>query len=154
MTSQPGACERLAQSRERLRQAIQQAGNPSKGVAGAGLDSLLCGILDALQTTPGTRLLGDTVTAWWHKQPLHMALVLAEQGANALAKPVARRHPYTLVLGASAAGALLVLARPWRWIPWNALTTSLLPQIMSAAVKHASPIPPLSRASGRHDAGA
>jgi hypothetical protein len=62
--------------------------------------------------------------------------LLAAQAATVLVQPIARRHPYALVLGAAVAGGLLMLARPWRWISTPALLAGLLPQIMAEAMKH------------------
>jgi hypothetical protein len=68
-----------------------------------------------------------------------------------LMQPVARRHPYKLVLGAAAAGGLLVLLRPWRWMSTRALAAGLLPQIMAAAMQRLSPKPCAASARDRHD---
>jgi hypothetical protein len=131
MSSQPDACERLAQSREHLRQAMQEASTRSTDADSAGADSLLGSLLDSLQTTPGGSLLGDVLATWWRKQPLGGVMQLIQEAAKVLMQPVARRHPYKLVLGAAAVGGLLVLLRPWRWTSTRALATGLLPQIMS-----------------------
>ncbi len=126
MSSQPDACERLAQSREHLRQALQEISTSSSDGDGSGTDSLL----------------SDVLANWWRKQPLRLVLQLAPEAAKALMQPVARRHPYKLVLGAAAAGGLLVLLRPWGWISTRALAAGLLPQIMSVVMQRLSPKPP------------
>jgi hypothetical protein len=118
MSSQPDACERLAQSREHLRQALQQVSISSSDGDGSGTDGLL----------------SDVLANWWGKQPLRLVLQLALEAAKVLMQPVARRHPYKLVLGAAAAGGLLVLLRPWRWTSTRALAAGLLPQIMSLVI--------------------
>jgi hypothetical protein len=141
----------LAQSRERLRQALQQVSTSSADVGVTGADGFLGGLLDSLPTTPGASLLGDVLAAWWRKQPLLVALPLVMETANALVQPVARRHPYRLVLGAAAAGGLLVLARPWRWISTPALVAALLPQIVSKAMQHLPPKPRVATALDRHE---
>lgn len=131
MSAQPGACERLAQSRERLRQAMQQVSLDSSDADGSGTGSLL----------------NDVLANWWHKQPLRLVLQLPLEAAKALMQPVASRHPYKLVLGAAAAGGLLVLARPWRWMSTRALAAGLVPQILSLAMQR--PTPKTGRASAR-----
>jgi len=126
MSYQPNACERLAQSRERLRQAMQQDSISSSDGDGSGTDSLL----------------SDVLVNWWGKQPLRLALQLTLEAAKVLMQPVARRHPYKLVLGAAAVGGLLVLLRPWGWISTRALAAGLLPQIMSVVMQRLSPKSP------------
>ncbi|MDR3368990.1 hypothetical protein [Rhodoferax sp.] len=135
MSSQPSACERLAQSRESLHQAMQQISRNLEDADGTEADSLL----------------SDILSAWWRKQPLRVALPLAMETAKVLVQPVARRHPYTLVLGAAAVGGLLVLVRPWRWISVPALTAGLLPQIMSIAKQRLQPRSHVASARDRHD---
>lgn len=132
MTSQPGACERLAQSRECLRHAMQQGSARSDDPGKPGSDSFLNDIFDSLVKTPsGADLVGDVLSAWWGKQPLRTDLTVAMEVTKLLVQPVARRHPYTLVLGAAAVGGLLVLVRPWRWISMPTLLGRLLPQLRS-----------------------
>ena len=55
----------------------------------------------------GQRVLG----AWWRRHPMHMVLEVGEP----VLQPYARRRPYQLLALSAAAGALIVLARPWRW---------------------------------------
>lgn len=126
MSSQPDACERLAQSREHLRQALLQIRNSSSQGDDSGADSLL----------------NDVLANWWRKQPLRLVLQLAVEATKAMMQPVARRHPYKLVLGAAAAEGLLVLLRPWGWISTRALAAGLLPQIMSVVMQRLSSKPP------------
>ncbi len=144
MSSQPSPCERLAQSRERLRQAIKQ--EYGSRASGEGTDHFLTSLLGNLQTAPGASLVGGVLQAWWRKQPLRVALLLAGETATVLVQPVARRHPYALVLGAAAAGGLMVLVRPWRWISTPALMAGLLPQVMTEIMGHLRPLP-----RSRHD---
>lgn len=60
---------------------------------------------------------------WWQRHPAH---AFAQTARPALAR-CARAHPARLVLGAAAAGSVLVLLRPWRladraWL-WRTLLT-------------------------------
>lgn len=130
MTTQPSACERLAQSRERLRHAMVQGSARSDDPDKPGSDNLLNDIFDSLAKSPsGAGLVGDVLSAWWGKQPLRMDVNMAMEVTKLLVQPVARRHPYTLVLGAAAVGGLLVLVRPWRWISKPALVAGLLSRL-------------------------
>jgi len=76
---------------------------------------------------------------WWRRHP-----------ANAighLARPIlasyARKEPAKLIVGAAAAGALIVLTRPWRWLsPAAAVTaavkTSDVADVVTTLIQHAS----------------
>jgi hypothetical protein len=58
---------------------------------------------------------------WWQRHPLH--------AAGQLARPVleryAREEPLKLVAVAAAAGALVVLARPWRLLTASGVAATL-----------------------------
>lgn len=138
MSFDASPCERLAASRERLRQAMQQV-TSSNTPGGANPESLLGGLLGHLQTGPGAGLVVDVLQAWWQKQPMRVALLLALETTKVLVQPIARRHPYALVLAAAAVGGLTVVLRPWRWISTPALLAGLMPQILSEIMKHVGP---------------
>ncbi|MBT3067528.1 hypothetical protein [Rhodoferax sp. U11-2br] len=143
MSLQASPCERLAASRERLRLALQQNTHTAAS-AGSQPESLLGGLLSHLQTGPGAGLVLDVLQAWWQKQPMRVALLLALETTKLLVQPIAQRHPYTLVLAAAAVGGLTVMLRPWRWISTPALLAGLMPQILSEVMKHLSRKPPAS----------
>lgn len=58
----------------------------------------------------------DIFGPWWHRHPLKMVLDVA----GPLLVGQARQHPVAAMLLAAAAGAALVLLRPWRALPWAA----------------------------------
>jgi hypothetical protein len=62
--------------------------------------------------------------------PLQTVLNTAAVTAELVLQPIARNHPYRLVIGAALAGALLVRTRPWRWLPASALLAGLMPQLV------------------------
>lgn len=64
--------------------------------------------------------------------PLQTVLNTAAVTATLVLRPIAREHPYRLVIGAALAGALLVRTRPWRWLPASALLADLMPQLVNA----------------------
>lgn len=130
------ASERLALSRERIRQAMRQPRAPADQAADASPEWLL-----RLRATPAAILLVSVFKGWWDRQPMRVALTLAAQTGTVILQPTAQKHPLKLVLGAAAAGALLVAARPWRWLPTSALLAGLLPQLMSEALKRRSGLP-------------
>lgn len=129
------ASERLAQSRERMRQAMRHPeadpNHPDRdhpGMTGPGW-------LLKLRATPSAILLMSVFDGWWARQPLRVALTLAAESGTVMLQPTAQKHPFKLVLGAAAVGGLLAVVRPWRWIPTSALLAGLLPQLMSEALK-------------------
>ncbi|MBV5298577.1 MAG: hypothetical protein JZU64_10720 [Rhodoferax sp.] len=131
MSVNPAATERLTLSRARLRQAMVEIAMPPSQAAGACADSSGSGWRATLMQNPGTRLLLELGLAWWARQPLGLVMPLIAQVAQVTLAPSAQRHPVRLVLGAAAAGAALVLVRPWRWLSATALLARLLPPPLS-----------------------
>jgi hypothetical protein len=111
---QPGLSpqERLAISRRALVNQLQ--GTPETGKAERPRGSLLDGIAWAPMARGMAR-------HWWQRHPLH--------AAGQLARPVleryAREEPLKLVAVAAAAGALVVLARPWRLLTASGVAATL-----------------------------
>ena len=131
MNFPPTASERLTQSRERMRLVLQELGSPADQNGSARVDDFFANWLESLKTTPGTNLLLSLVQDWWFRQPLRVSLVLACGAAQVVLQPIAQRHPLGLVVGAAAAGALMVLTKPWRWIPKSAWWSGLLPKLIA-----------------------
>ncbi|MCB8747452.1 hypothetical protein LHU53_11085 [Rhodoferax sp. U2-2l] len=125
MSAQPGACERLAQSRERLRLALAQTESrpdvDASGTPGTAPRPWLHG----LKANPEAGFLINLLQAWWQKQPFAVATTLVARATNGVLQPVAQKHPYRLVLGAAAVGAVLVLVRPWRWLSMSGVLAAL-----------------------------
>jgi hypothetical protein len=134
VTAATTPAERLARSRECLRQAMRDASAPRRGTsegrtAGAGTDWL-----HSLKSIPGGSVLIEAVSSWWAQHPLRVAGMVAADAASAVVRPVAQRHPLGLVLGALVLGGVLAWSRPWRWILTPALFAGLLPQLFSKAM--------------------
>jgi hypothetical protein len=107
----------LAQSRERLLQALRQAPSmQTSGSSGSNSESakglLLQALLEALRTS------ATLVT-----QPLKSALT-----------EIAQRHPLALVAGSFVLGGLVSWSKPWRWLPATALMAGLLPAYLNKLV--------------------
>ena len=142
------AVDRLSVSRTNLRQALIPPPH-ARDTGGGAARPTLGRWLDHLARTPAVSVLIDGMRRWWAKQPVRLALLLADDAAETLMQPVVQKHPYRLVLGAAAMGALLVLSRPWRWLPRAALTSGLgsalmaglLPTLINQAVAPASDKP-------------
>ncbi len=62
--------------------------------------------------------------------PLQTVLHATAASAGLVLQPVARAHPYRLVIGAAVVGALLARTRPWRWLPASALLAGVVPQLV------------------------
>jgi uncharacterized protein YfiM (DUF2279 family) len=128
--SRSEACERLALSRERLRQALQP--EPRSRPGGGGFDWN-----DLFKSVPGAPAVLQALRAWWSQTPMNGPVRMAAAAVQSWVQPLAQRHPFSLVMAAMAAGALLMATRPWRWLPQAALRSGLwagLPGLMAAVV--------------------
>ncbi|HEX3139726.1 MAG TPA: hypothetical protein VHQ87_06710 [Rhizobacter sp.] len=130
------AAQRLALSRERIRQSMRATMPPPAAARPAGeLPSWLAG----LASMPVVAVVLDAVRGWWEHHPARLATLVASDTAKTLIRPVAQRHPIGLVVGALLVGALLAGLRPWRRLVKPAVfagLAGLLPQIMSKVVAH------------------
>jgi hypothetical protein len=82
--------------------------------------------------------LRHVVRTWWRYHPGHMAVDLA----TPLLRNYARRKPVQLLAISAAAGAALMIARPWRLISVTTLVVALLKssqlsQVLMAAMSAA-----------------
>jgi hypothetical protein len=129
MSAAPTPAERLARSRELLRQAL--GGTVATGAA-AQPQALGTGApwWSGLMELPGAGVLLEALRTWWPQHPLRNAALVALHSALIVVRPVARRHPLGLVLGAFLAGGLLAWSRPWRWALKPVLLAGLLPQLL------------------------
>lgn len=84
--------------------------------------------------------LREAAGVWWQSHPAHLALELAEP----LFEKYARAHPMRVLAVSAAAGAALVLARPWRLISVTgllvaALKSSPMPALGSLLLRPVAP---------------
>ena len=135
------AADRLSVSRVHLRQALMPPHHaPGAGEGDGDGDGdgssrpTFLRWLDRLSTAPLASIVINTVQRWWAKHPMRLAVLLADDAARTLVKPVAKKHPYRLVLGAGAVGALLMVSRSWRWLPRAVLTPALTSTLMAGLV--------------------
>lgn len=122
------AADRLARTRLAIIDEVQRArhgGRPPREPAAGD---------DASRRGPEGRWsgLGNTVHTWWQQHPAHLVMELAEAALRAWAQ----RHPMKLLAASAAAGALLVIARPWRLVSVTGLLLTALrsPQLSSLAL--------------------
>lgn len=110
------AGERLAQSRQRLQQALCAAPVAQGQAATADSAGTFADWLNSLKSLPGASLLLPLATAWWAKHPYRLAAIAVADLAKAAVLPTAQRHPWGLVAGAFTFGGLLAWSRPWRFL--------------------------------------
>jgi hypothetical protein len=141
MSALPSAADRLVASRERLRLAMRsqkpqsgdgaaRAGSASEDAAGNAGSSWQ----RLLQSIPAGSIVIDAVGSWWAQHPMRVAGIVAAEAGNAAIRPLAKRHPLALALGALLLGGLFTWARPWRWVSMAALFAGLVPQLLSKAM--------------------
>jgi hypothetical protein len=129
--------DRLNATRARLRDAMMDISHPpvpERATAGKLSDSLH-NLFLRVKTLPGAALVVDSLESWWRQHPLRTAGMVAGEASRTLVGPIAHRNPATLLLGATAAGALFMLTKPWRWLLRPALFVGLVPQIATHAMR-------------------
>jgi hypothetical protein len=133
----PTPAERLQQSRDRMaRWMIEADGRNIARRRAEGEEGGGWSWLGKLRNNPVVALVTDAISSWWANHPLHPAAGLAEGVARDAVAPLARRHPRAVVAGAFVVGALIVWARPWRWLAKPALFTGILSQMASHVIAH------------------
>jgi hypothetical protein len=133
----PSAAERLAASRERMRQWMLQADgrhDARRRMEAAREAGDKPAWMDRLRTAPVIGVVIDAANAWWANHPMQPAAALAHGVVRDTVAPLARRHPMLIVGGAFLAGVALVRWRPWRWLIKPALFAGLASQIITRVI--------------------
>jgi hypothetical protein len=122
------AVERVELSRACLRSAML----PAAPAADASRQH--ASFLDTVREIPIIGVVAESMRDWWAHHPLHAVGEVVVGASAAAVVPLARRHPYALVLIAGAVAAALVWRRPWRWLFSSAVFAGLLPRLASRAI--------------------
>ena len=108
--------ERLALSRERLRQARGGPDRAAKRATSAHAPGPASAWLDELKAHPVGAIAIDALLRWWAQHPLRLAGVVAADATAAVVRPIAQRNPLGLMMAALLLGGALAWSRPWRWL--------------------------------------
>jgi hypothetical protein len=133
----PSAAERLAASRERLREWMLQADGRQqrrRRVAEAAAQGHSAPLLDRLRAMPVIGVILDVLTGWWASHPMQPVATLAHGVVRDTVAPMARKHPFAMVAGAFVVGIVLVRFKPWRSLLKPALFAGLATQIVARVV--------------------
>ena len=90
--------------------------------------------LESLKHQPAVAIVIETLQSWWSRHPLRAVAQVASEATNAVARPIARHNPVSLVVCAGVVGAVLAWSRPWRWALKPALFAGLMPQLISRVI--------------------
>lgn len=132
MNNTQTSCDRLIRSRDRLRQALNQAASPGDDRPRQPFGATTAEAWAKLKGSTSANIFTAVLQNWWHQHPLRLALQVSAQTAEVVATPVAQKHPIALVLGAGLAGALLMRTRAWRWLSVSAVFAGLAPKLIKA----------------------
>lgn len=135
--SPTSAAQRLAESRERMRQFMLRG--EGRHEARRRRDSARsqgqhAPVIDKLRAMPGLGVVIDAVEAWWSNHPLRPVVTVADEVIRETAAPLASRHPFLLVTGAFVTGVVLVRYKPWRLLGRTALFAGLFSQLTTHLV--------------------
>ncbi len=131
------AAQRLAESRERMRQWMLHADGRQEArrrAAAARAEGGKPAWLDRLRSHAVLGTVIDAVSAWWANHPLHPAVSLGSTVVRDAVAPLARRHPLATLAGAFVVGGAIVWFKPWRWIVKPALFAGLASQVVTRLV--------------------
>ena len=96
----PTPSERLALSRERLRQAMRDISAPAGAAPNQRAGASVVAWFDGLKSLPGVNVVIAAVSSWWVQHPLRLVSMLVLDAAKIAVQPMAQRNPLGLVLGA------------------------------------------------------
>jgi hypothetical protein len=127
--------DRLAQSRERLRLALNGL-PPAPDDPEAALQAARAAApwWSKLMAQPGASIVIEAMQLWWARHPSRESVLLALNATQAVVQPIAKRHPVALVASAFVIGGLLAWRRPLRSLLKQALFAGLLQQLLVSSL--------------------
>ncbi len=127
-----GVTERLEKSRRLMRDQMFDLNASAAQAKNQGQDRPSTW-LAALSAIPVLGPLIGEATSWWADHPLRAVADLFARPGVTPTEPLTRRHPWAMLIGAVAVGALLMWTRPWRFaLLRRAVYSGLLPQVVSS----------------------
>jgi hypothetical protein len=135
MTSNDAALQRLAASRATIDAELRKLQGPpiEDETVALAHEPQPTGLVSALAT--GFETLKRGLRLWWRRHPARPVVeIAADAGALAL-KPLVRTHPVAAVSLAMAAGAAMVVWRPWRSRVTAAVWAGLGAQLTAGLVR-------------------
>ena len=131
--SAPTACERLTRSRERISYwlADEEHDGGTRARANGQTDS--AERADHAPVSVGG-IVSEVISEWWAEHPLHASATLALAASRTVIVPLVRRHPAAVLGGAAVVGAIVVWARPWRWLLRPSVVAGVASQLAVRAI--------------------
>lgn len=129
-----GVTERLEKSRRMMRERMFElnAGSAQAKSRDRGAPSNWWVALSAI---PVLGPLISDAASWWADHPLRAVADLFSRPGTSASKPLTQRHPWAMLIGAAAVGALVMWTRPWRFaLLRRAVYSGLLPQVVSSVL--------------------
>ena len=121
--------ERLTQSRERMSYWL----NDDEREARANGNSRTTERGEDQPVSVGG-IVREVIGEWWDEHPLHASATLAFKASRTAIVPLVRRHPAAMLGGAAVVGAVIIWARPWRWLLRPALVAGVASQLAARAI--------------------
>jgi len=130
-----GVTERLEKSRRLMREQMFELNSGSAQVKSQG-HGTPSNWWVALSAIPVLGPLISDAASWWADHPLRaVADLFVRPGTSSASKPLTQRHPWAMLIGAAAVGALVMWTRPWRFaLLRRAVYSGLLPQVVSSVL--------------------
>ena len=123
------ASERLTQSRERMSYWLTDDDREARANGHVN-----AGERDAEQPTSVGGIVREVIGDWWAEHPLHASATLAFKASRTAIVPLVRQHPVAVLGSAAVVGAVIIWARPWRWLLRPALVAGVASQLAARTI--------------------
>ena len=123
------ASERLTQSRERMSYWLTDDDREARANGHVN-----AGERHAEQPTSVGGIVREVISDWWAEHPLHASATLAFKASRTAIVPLVRQHPVAVLGIAAVVGAVIIWARPWRWLLRPALVAGVASQLAARTI--------------------